>query len=119
MRIIDDQQSMNSGSIEWSTLQLLLHWATWNLLMTEVAVATLLPIIQAHVALGTEIWSDQWAAYNPVNSSPNISNHQAVNHSIEFKLVMKICLNHCVIRILLSNRCAYQQYRKLLVKVKG
>ena len=54
-------------------------------LVDDRSSSTLLPIIQAHVAPGTEIWSDQWAAYNTVNSLTNVSNHQTVNHSIEFK----------------------------------
>ena len=43
--------------------------------------ATLLPIIQAHVANGTVIHSDQWAAYNRVASQPPVA---IVNHSVEF-----------------------------------
>ena len=46
--------------------------------------ATLLPIIQAHTAPGTIIHSNQWAAYNNVQSLPNVSAHQTVNHSVEF-----------------------------------
>ena len=33
--------------------------------------ATLLPIINDHVAPGTEVWSDEWSAYNHVGSLPN------------------------------------------------
>lgn len=46
--------------------------------------ATLLPIIQAHVATGTTIHSDQWAAYNGVSALPNVSSHSTVNHSVNF-----------------------------------
>ena len=46
--------------------------------------ATLLPIIQAHLAPGTIIHSDQWAAYNQVSSLPNVGSHSTVNHSITF-----------------------------------
>ena len=46
--------------------------------------ATLLPIINDHVAPGTSVWSDQWAAYNQVSSLSNVSTHSTVNHSIEF-----------------------------------
>ena len=46
--------------------------------------ATLLPIIQAHVANGTIIHSDQWAAYNRVASIPGVASHASVNHSINF-----------------------------------
>ena len=46
--------------------------------------ATLLPIIQANVAPGTIIHSDQWAAYNHVSSLPNVSSHSTVNHSVTF-----------------------------------
>ena len=44
---------------------------------------TLLPIIQHHVAPGTVVWSDEWAAYNHVGSLPNVSTH-VVNDSVEF-----------------------------------
>ena len=47
--------------------------------------ATLLPIIQAHVKPGTIVWSDQWRAYSNVGSLQNVSSHQTVNHSVEFK----------------------------------
>ena len=46
--------------------------------------ATLLPIIQAHVAPGTEIHSDQWAAYRQVSSLPNVGAHSVVNHTYDF-----------------------------------
>ena len=45
---------------------------------------TLLPIIQAHVLPGTTIYSDQWAAYNQVQSIPNVAAHATVNHSLHF-----------------------------------
>ena len=44
--------------------------------------ATLLPIIQAHVANGTIIHSDQWVAYRQVASLPSVSTHATVNHSV-------------------------------------
>ena len=46
--------------------------------------ATLLPIIQAHVANGSIVHSDQWAAYNQVASLLNVAAHQTVNHSVQF-----------------------------------
>ena len=46
--------------------------------------AMLLPIIQVHTKTGTIIHSDEWAAYNRVQSLPTISLHQTVNHSVEF-----------------------------------
>ena len=30
------------------------------------------------------MWSDEWAAYNHMASLPNVSNHDVVNHSVEF-----------------------------------
>lgn len=47
--------------------------------------ATLLPIIQQHTKPGTEVWSDQWAAYNTVSTLPTVSRHRTVNHSLHFK----------------------------------
>ena len=46
--------------------------------------ATLLPIIQVHVANRTTIHSDQWAAYRQVASLPSVSTHATVNHSVTF-----------------------------------
>ena len=46
--------------------------------------ATLLPIIQANVLAGTTIHSDEWAAYNRVQSLPGIASHETVNHSLHF-----------------------------------
>ena len=46
--------------------------------------ATLLPLIQRHVRPGTTIWSDEWAAYRRVQQLPSVTQHQTVNHSIEF-----------------------------------
>ena len=46
--------------------------------------ATLLPIIRNHTLPGATIWSDMWAAYNAVETLPGISNHDTVNHSINF-----------------------------------
>ena len=46
--------------------------------------STLLPIINAHVAPGTVIHTDEWAAYNRISSLPNVSSHSTVNHSVTF-----------------------------------
>ena len=46
--------------------------------------ATLLPIIQSHIAPGTIIHSDQGSMYNRVGTLPSVSSHGTVNHSIEF-----------------------------------
>ena len=46
--------------------------------------ATLLPIIQRHVAPGTVIHSDQWRTYTRVAGLPPVVSHQTVNHSINF-----------------------------------
>ena len=46
--------------------------------------ATLLPIIQQHVAPGTIVHSDQWRVYSRVGNLTKVSSHQTVNHSIEF-----------------------------------
>ena len=46
--------------------------------------ATLLPIIQNHIAPGTIIHSDQAAMYNRASTLPGVASHGTVNHSIEF-----------------------------------
>ena len=46
--------------------------------------ATLLPAIQDWCKSGTIIHSDKWAAYRRVNSLPNVSQHETVNHSLHF-----------------------------------
>ena len=46
--------------------------------------ATLLPLINVHVAPGTIIHSDEWAAYNRVQRLSNVSSHDVVNHSVNF-----------------------------------
>ena len=45
---------------------------------------TLLPIIQAHVAPGTIIHSDEWRAYSQVARLPSVASHGTVNHSVTF-----------------------------------
>ena len=45
---------------------------------------TLLPLINTHVAPGTIIHSDEWAAYNRVQRLSNVSSRDAVNHSVNF-----------------------------------
>ena len=46
--------------------------------------ATLLLIIDAHVAPGTIVHSDRWRAYNQVAALPNIGHQATVNHSVTF-----------------------------------
>ena len=46
--------------------------------------ATLLPIIQAHVAPGTVVHTDQWRAYYQVSNLPPVTSHHTVNHSVNF-----------------------------------
>ena len=52
--------------------------------MQQQNAATLLPIIQSHVAPGTIVHSDQWAAYNQVQHLPGVASHGVVNHSVTF-----------------------------------
>ena len=40
---------------------------------TPAIAATLLPIVQRHVAPGTIIWSDQWSAYRNISHLPNVA----------------------------------------------
>ena len=53
-------------------------------IVPDRTAATLLPIIQAHLQPGTTVHSDQWAAYQQVQSLPNVAMHDTVNHSVEF-----------------------------------
>ena len=47
--------------------------------------ATLLPIIQQHVHLGTIIHSDEWRAYRRVAALPSVATHSTVmTHSVSF-----------------------------------
>lgn len=51
-------------------------------LVTDRQAATLLPIIQAHVATGTIIHSDEWRAYGRVAALPPVASHGTVHHSV-------------------------------------
>ena len=53
-------------------------------IVPDRTAATLLPILQQHVAPGSVVLSDQWASYNQVGNLPNVSAHGTVNHSMEF-----------------------------------
>ena len=47
--------------------------------------ATLLPLVQQYTKPDTEVWSDDWRAYNIVGSLANVSRYQTVNHPLHFK----------------------------------
>ena len=53
-------------------------------IVPDRTTATLLPILQQHVATGSVVHTDQWASYNQVGNLPNVSAHGTVNHSMEF-----------------------------------
>ena len=44
-------------------------------IVPDRSAATLLPIIQAHVAPGTIIHSDEWSTYHRVGGLPNVAAH--------------------------------------------
>ena len=46
--------------------------------------ATLLPIIQGHVWLGTTVHSDECSAYRRVQGLPIAQSYQTMNHSLHF-----------------------------------
>ncbi|KII62876.1 hypothetical protein RF11_12237 [Thelohanellus kitauei] len=46
--------------------------------------ATLIPLIVSNVEPGSMIWSDQWAAYNQIQSLEAGLSHEKVNHSENF-----------------------------------
>ena len=45
---------------------------------------TLLSILQQHLRPGTIMHSDQWRAYSRVQQLQSVSQHQTVNHSLNF-----------------------------------
>lgn len=53
-------------------------------IVPDRTAATLLPIIQAHTATGTTIYSDEWRSYSRVASLPSVASHSTVNHSLHF-----------------------------------
>ena len=53
-------------------------------LVQDRTAATLMAIISAHVAPGTEVWGDQWASYHNVGTIPGATAHHTVNHSVQF-----------------------------------
>ena len=60
--------------------------------------ATLLPILNSHIAPGTVVHTDQCTMYNGVASLSNVASHDVVNHSVEFVNRTTVCiLKHSVI----------------------
>ena len=53
-------------------------------LVQDRTAATLMAIISAHVAPGTEVWGNQWASYHNVGTIPGVTAHRTVNHSVQF-----------------------------------
>ena len=49
--------------------------------------ATLLPLIRRHVAAGTAIYSDEWAAYRTIDAIPGMNYiHRTVNHQVPIQI---------------------------------
>ena len=53
-------------------------------IVQDRTAATLLPIIQQHVAQGTVVHSDEWRSYSQVAALPPVQSHLTVNHSVTF-----------------------------------
>ena len=56
-------------------------------LFQDRTAATVMAIITAHVAPGTEIWNDQWASYHNVGRIPGVTAQHTVNHSVHNQFV--------------------------------
>ena len=56
----------------------------WNRVLRILSSKTLLPIIQKCLLPGTEVHTDDWAAYNRVIGLPNINIHEVVVHAHNF-----------------------------------
>ena len=86
--------------------------------------ATLLPIINAHVAPSTIVHTDEWAAYNCVGTLPNVASHLTVNHSINFvdpatgthTKTVESCWNRCKTKLKRTKGCAGHQILSYLDK---
>jgi len=84
-------------------------------LVHDRTAATLIPItmISAHVAPGTEIWSDQWASYHNVGAIPGVTAHHTVNHSIQFvtgKMIKFLLIALFTHPFYCRNRSTYQHH---------
>ena len=78
---------MKHGCLVWWTLHTNQPLDTWKLspsVMLSHCCPLFRRIIQAHVANGTIIHSNQWAAYRQVASLPSVSTHSTVNHLVTF-----------------------------------
>ena len=64
--------------------------------------AILLPIINAHVAPGTIVHTDEWSSYNRISSLPNVAAHGTVNHSVTFLNSTTGVPSHTACRVLLE-----------------
>ena len=53
-------------------------------MITRRGAATLLPIINRHIRPGSIVWSDEWRAYRRVQQLALVTQHQTINHSIQF-----------------------------------
>ena len=53
-------------------------------MVTRRDAATLLLIINRHVRPRSIIWSDEWRAYRRVQQLAPVTQHQTINHSIQF-----------------------------------
>ena len=79
--------------------------------------ATLLPIINDHVAPGPIVHSDKWGAYNQISSLPNVGSHSTVNYSMTFvnpaagthTQHVESYWNHCKTKIKQMKGCAEHQ----------
>ena len=79
----DELQIMRYGCLGWLMWVIPQHLVTCKLYRTVQQL--LYCLLSRHIlAGGTIVHSDQWASYSQVSRLPNVSQHETVNHSVEF-----------------------------------